>query len=179
MRSLPKELQELYPQPVFRKWGPPKWISIGSLNHDPERPWWRNVAGTAEADPEGNPEEQWFRSDGSPDFSRPVRFAGGDSRWNTAAELKPFREEQDRRHPLPHPNYRPGQTWGRVIRGQAEILTITDRLILGIKPVYIMMATRFSEAELVEELDGAFLLVDAGCPHLAPWAPAENPNDPG
>lgn len=116
------------------------------------RPWWRQAVRTAVA----------HRSDESilvrdPDALR----------------------DYDEAHPLPHPGIRVGQTWawlsereeGRIM-GVATILEYDPDASHGARSdaCWLLGNEWLSDQELRDLLQHGFLLVDAACPHLAPWS---------
>ena len=87
--------------------------------------------------------------------------------------------------PRPFPGLRVGQVWG--LRDEEETLTVAlitgwrvlpsyevgvERVIRWRAPEWCIDGVWWQESELSELCQTSFLLADAVCPHLAPWAPA-------
>lgn len=92
----------------------------------------------------------------------------------------------DRGRPLSHPGFRPGQMWAKERDGIVTTYRITDArprwVDIGKESERSVQAFEFdsrstprTEEELMGWLIGCFLIADLTCPHLAPWAPPEQP----
>ena len=85
----------------------------------------------------------------------------------------------DESRPLPHPGFRVGQVWARMRASQDGVLFVSQ--IGSYDPdggsgprengAWLLGDEWMPEEELADLLEGAFLMADPACPHLAPWAP--------
>ena len=151
----PAKLLDLYPFPAAEL-----VATFGEIvrDRDPLRPWWF-VEPTAI-------KPCWRRTD-----RREVLFY--QDGWHgriSIAKLAEQRIEVDKDHPLPHPGFRVGQVWADE---DGNATQITAKWTDGSGPIasLIIGSGPISAPTLRENY--YFLVHDAVCPWLAPWAPAE------
>ena len=136
---------------------------------DPTRPWWRVY--------EGRPWPPLRRGsldvhiiDSEKAVSEwTLRSRFGQSTAKGASSESEVFAAFDRALPAPHPGFRAGQVWARLgSGGQVQTVLVTE--------------TPLSKGHILQprwSRHGGkspwFLMADPGAPHLAPWAPAEEP----
>lgn len=149
MKPWPRELQEMFP------------IADDSVNG--ERPWWRE-----------RKKKGWIRSDSLriQERSTPHSYELPDSRWTEWGEYNVYDMMGlwDAAHPLPHPGFRVGQTWAIPRESDFYVLTIQAHQSGSSERTWYL-DYYYSNEELQQFLESAYLIHDAVCPHLAPWAP--------
>lgn len=163
----PEALQALFPadpqRGVFRR-----------------RPWWRMLTPSARSLAPA-PRLGAVRTDGEVVELEPGTFTP--PTWETLAarrhEVERCIEQHDRRFPLPFPGVRPGQLWAWVhaARGTEGVGTVAiqRRSARGRWHTNRLAPDCVETPDFEDFLRGCFLVADAACPHLAPWAPQESP----
>lgn len=90
--------------------------------------------------------------------------------WTTLDKVEAM-AAWDAEQPVPHPGVRPGQIWARDVGTMLDIQSILD----GDSAGNVVTRTRqwaYHDAQVF--FRDAFLVSDAACPHLAPWAPPQD-----
>lgn len=145
MRPWPQVVRDIYP-------------TLGPRH--PDRPWYNRDG------------DRWVRRDGLAVF---IKDNFGQPR--PLDVIEEMLAHHDTVRPLPHPGIRPGQIWAQVDMANSRV--INTFVIDAMTPDRVCIVGEWVGARgmtrtltNLEHNYAAFLVFDAACPHLAPWAPS-------